>query len=190
MNDAGDSLVQFGELLQEASKRLGIISRGDAERVLMRHVRECIEPSLANQLEKDARVLDVGSGGGLPGLALAILRGDIHVTLVEPREKKAAFLERAILKLRLGNAVVAQSTLEEFSLTNPPEFNIAIARAVSWTRPMIKALSTLVVSSGSLIRFGSPNPHIPSVTILPLTQGPRALQVWPRSSWPDLPDAP
>ena len=82
------------------------------------------------------RVVDIGSGAGFPGLPLAIARPDLSVTLVEPRQKKAAFLRHCIRELALGNATVFQGRIEE---VGGQTFQCATTRAVghlpTWIGP-------------------------------------------------------
>jgi 16S rRNA (guanine527-N7)-methyltransferase len=72
-------------------------------------------------------VVDIGSGAGFPGLPLAIARPDLSVTLVEPRQKKAAFLRHCVRELPLGNATVFQGRIEE---VGGQTFQSATTRAV------------------------------------------------------------
>ena len=75
-----------------------------------------------------ARVLDVGSGAGLPGLPLAIARPDLTVTLLEPRSKRAAFLRHAVRTVPAQNAVVLEGRVEKLL---QPAFDVATIRALA-----------------------------------------------------------
>lgn len=75
-----------------------------------------------------ARVIDIGSGGGFPAIPLAIWRSDLTVTLVEPREKRAAFLRHALRLLSLTTAEVLQRGIEDVPAEKPWE--VATTRAV------------------------------------------------------------
>ena len=74
-----------------------------------------------------ARVLDIGSGAGFPGIPLAISRTDLSVSLLEPRSKRAAFLRHVVRSVPVENANVLQNRLEELSR---PGFDLATVRAV------------------------------------------------------------
>lgn len=75
------------------------------------------------------RLLDVGSGGGVPGIPLAIARSDWHVVLVEANGKKAAFLQQAAIELSLANVRVQHSRIEDYR--SEPPFDVVISRAFS-----------------------------------------------------------
>ncbi len=73
------------------------------------------------------RVVDIGSGAGFPGLPLAIARPGVHVTLVEPRARRAAFLRHVLRTLRVANAAVVEARIEE---VGGQTFDAATTRAV------------------------------------------------------------
>ena len=180
--------MEYGELLSDATERMGIVSRGDLDRLLRKHVRESLAVDLANALPHGARVLDVGAGGGLPGIPLAIVRDDLKVTLLEARAGKAAFLERARMILKLANLEVLSGRMEGLSTCETTRWNVALSRAVTWTGPMVRALRTCMRQDGMLIRFGPTTGEFPTgVRVVPLEgTEPRALQFWPPETWDGL----
>jgi 16S rRNA (guanine527-N7)-methyltransferase len=186
-----DRLVEYGEAIAASHPRLGLVSRGDLGRVFMRHVRECLTPGLIELPARGARLADVGSGAGLPGIPLALLREDLEVCLIEPRERRAAFLERMVLTLRLTRTRVLLGTLER-AIREHQEmmWDLALSRAVRWNPAMIEAISPRLDPAGVILRFGAPVPSRADVRVVPLDgDTPRAVQVWPREAWPDLPEA-
>jgi len=184
-------LLRYGSLLEEGASRLGLVGRGDRGHVLNRHLRPALEPTFVGVIPEGARVLDVGSGGGLPGIPLSILREDLELTLLEPRLRKVAFLERALLDLKLRNAVVIAGSLEEFgrrSVTTP--WTVAVARGIRWTPAMVRALGRILGEAGVVARFGSMTESTDGVRVLPLDpDGEHAIQIWPPPTWAALPGA-
>jgi len=107
-------LTKFGLLVYEHADRLGLISKRDRSTLFTRHVLDSLNPiSLFDR--PPASVLDVGSGAGFPGIPLAAVWPSATVTLLERRERKAGFLERAARELGLRNAKVIPSRLEDLA---------------------------------------------------------------------------
>ena len=100
-----------------------------------------------------ARLVDVGSGGGLPGLPLKLRRPDLHVTLIESDQGKAAFLVQAAARLRLrGVEVLARSAEEVGQDARYREtFDVAVARALAPMRVLAELCLPLVRVGGTLL---------------------------------------
>lgn len=77
----------------------------------------------------NAKILDVGTGGGLPGIVLAIMRPQWHLTLIDPVHKKTAFLQQVKAQLRLDNLMVINGKVED--LTSEAQFDLITSRAFS-----------------------------------------------------------
>jgi 16S rRNA (guanine527-N7)-methyltransferase len=109
--------------------------------------RHALESAAGAPLVPDrARLIDIGSGGGFPGVPLAILRPDVSVTLLEPRHKRASFLRHVVRAVPVENATVLGERVE--SLAGAP-FNAATVRAVGDIAEMIDGAPFL--SSGALL---------------------------------------
>nr|BFE84987.1 hypothetical protein GCM10020093_075880 [Planobispora longispora] len=98
---------------------------------------------VAEAIPADVRLVDIGSGAGLPGLVLAIVRPDISVTLLEPLLRRTVFLEECVETLKLENVEVLRGRAEEFA--GRREFDVASARAVApldrlltWALPLLR----------------------------------------------------
>ena len=115
---------------------------------------ELVEDSLVlvQHLGPAHRVVDVGSGGGLPGLPLKISRPDLSVTLIEADQSKAAFLVQACAKLGLDVEVLARRAEE---LGHEPRlresFDLAVARALAPTPVLVELCLPLVRVGGRLL---------------------------------------
>lgn len=109
--ETAERLDQFGTLVQKWSRRINLVSPADLPHLWTRHI---LDSAQLAQFAPDtaARWVDLGSGGGFPGLVLAILfqerRPDIGITLVESDGRKAAFLHHAANELGLTARVVTQ----------------------------------------------------------------------------------
>jgi 16S rRNA (guanine527-N7)-methyltransferase len=110
----GDRLhtaVAFAELLITDGVVRGLIGPREAPRIWERHLLNCAVVS--ELIDPDARVVDVGSGAGLPGIVLALVRPDSSVVLVEPLARRAAFLAEVVTALALTNATVVRARAED-----------------------------------------------------------------------------
>jgi 16S rRNA (guanine527-N7)-methyltransferase len=103
---------EYGRLLHERSAALALIAKGDRGEVFTRHILDSLNP-VALFDAPPASLLDVGSGGGLPGIPLAIAWPDTRAVLLESRERKAGFLELASRRVGLRHVRVACTRLED-----------------------------------------------------------------------------
>src|SRR4029079_9305480 len=94
----------------------------------------------------DARLADIGSGGGLPGIPLALARPQWHVALVESNEKKAAFLQQAKIELQLSNVEIQAQRVEAW---RPAErFAVVISRAFAELSDFVAACKHILAPGG------------------------------------------
>nr|WP_256466080.1 16S rRNA (guanine(527)-N(7))-methyltransferase RsmG [Yersinia ruckeri] len=117
-------LVGYVELLHKWNKAYNLTSVRDPEQMLIRHILDSIvvNPHLQGQ-----RFIDVGTGPGLPGIPLAIVRPDSHFTLLDSLGKRVRFLRQVQHELGLNNIEPVQSRVEDFS--GEPGFDGVISRA-------------------------------------------------------------
>lgn len=148
----GERLEAFARLVETSPHNL--VSKRARSELRSRHVPECV--ALASMLPRgEQRVLDVGSGGGFPGIVLAIVRPELEVHLLDSTQKKANFLEDAGKELDLP-IVVHRGRAED--LAKPPladTFDVVTARAVapldrliSWTIPFLRVGGLLYAVKG------------------------------------------
>jgi 16S rRNA (guanine527-N7)-methyltransferase len=112
-----DRLLAYSALLQKWNRSYRLTALGDPQQIVSHHLLD----SLAIvRWVGDGRLADVGSGGGMPGLPLAIVRPDLPVVLVEANGKKAAFLRQAAIELGLTNVTVVGERVERWQPQVPP----------------------------------------------------------------------
>lgn len=121
-------------------------------------VDDCL--TLVGLLEPGARVVDVGSGGGLPGLPLAVVRPDLQITLIEARARKTAFLVQAAARLGLANVAVLGMRAE--TAGRSPEhreaYDVAVARALAPMPVLAELCLPLVRVGGRLLAMKASAP--------------------------------
>jgi 16S rRNA (guanine527-N7)-methyltransferase len=144
-----DRLVAYRDLIVRWSERMNLVSRGDIPHLLGNHVLDSLTP--VAEIPDSARLIDIGSGAGLPGIPLAIVRPDLDVTLLESIHKKAVFIRNAISTLGLRNVTLIESRLETMELKR--DFDIATIRALPRRDNLIEKIQALVRSGGKIIYY-------------------------------------
>jgi 16S rRNA (guanine527-N7)-methyltransferase len=128
-----EPLFRYGELTIERSALLNLVGPADRPRFFQRHVAECLHPTLVELARREGAIVDIGSGAGLPGIPLALIAEETRVLLVEPRLRKAQFLEATVAALGLASRVeVFQGSAEKLILESDATLGagLATARAV------------------------------------------------------------
>jgi len=133
-----EHLGRFCELLREANERLNLTRITDARGMALLHV---VDALTLLPLVRDARTLaDLGSGGGVPGIPLALARPELRVALLESRGKKAAVLESLVAELGLAPRVAVAAVRGEAWLAEN-KVDLLVARAVGRTPAVLELLS-------------------------------------------------
>ena len=148
--DAGDLLGRYADLLATDGVVRGLIGPREVTRLWSRHLANCAV--LEELVPHGVVVADVGSGAGLPGLPLALVRPDLRVVLVEPLLRRATFLGEAVTALGLDDRVeVVRGRAEEQALS----VDVVTARAVApldklagWTLPLARVGGKVLALKG------------------------------------------
>jgi 16S rRNA (guanine527-N7)-methyltransferase len=145
---------QFVGLLAESGVSHGLIGPREVTRLWERHVLNCAV--IQEAIALDQMVIDVGSGAGLPGLALAIARPDLDLHLIEPMLRRTNWLSMAVDQLGLTNVTVHRGRAEEFAgkLRAPVVTARALARLselARWCLPLLLPGGSLLAIKGSSV---------------------------------------
>jgi 16S rRNA (guanine527-N7)-methyltransferase len=167
--DQVERLIAFEELLRRRAVPLGLLSKGDEGRLWDRHVLDSLRAAaLVDPADRVA--VDLGSGAGLPGIVVAIAGPHLRVHLVEPKQRRVAFLELAVERLRLTNVSVIACRTEDVDI----QADLATARALaqlerSWSlaRPLLRAGGRLLYFSGPSGGVPEPPPGASHIRIAP-----------------------
>ncbi len=112
--DTLDKLRHFGELLRVSNVKVNLLSRKDMDDVEYRHIAFCAAISQFLKPADGARIADVGTGGGLPGVVLAILYPNTTVEMFDGVGKKIAMINEMLVELKLPNAYAHNARIEEY----------------------------------------------------------------------------
>lgn len=144
-------LEDYVQLLQDWNTKVNLISRSAKKDIWLGHILHSISPLFLFRLQTGLSILDLGTGGGLPGIPLAILRGDLRITLLDSIRKKISAVQDIIDRLVLSNVAAITSRAEDLpKASNFSQFDLIIARAVAplvdiikWSRPLLHGRKTL-----------------------------------------------
>ncbi|GAB3692602.1 16S rRNA (guanine(527)-N(7))-methyltransferase RsmG [Corynebacterium nasicanis] len=132
----------------------GFIGPREVERLWDRHILNCAV--IGEVMAHGAKVADVGSGAGLPGIPLAIARPDLDITLIEPLLKRSVYLQEVVDLLALPNVTVIRARAEDRPLAEPVD--IVTSRAVAplgklagWSLPLVRRGGEMIAMKGSSV---------------------------------------
>lgn len=146
---APDRFVRLLELL--AAEPSAVTSVRDPEEAVEIHIADSLSGLLVPAVASGQRIADIGAGGGLPGLVLAIARPDAEVTLIESVGGKADFIEQTAAELGLDNVEVLAVRAEEAPAT--PGFDVVTARALGSLPLVLEYAAPLLAVFGSAVAW-------------------------------------
>lgn len=141
-----DLARRFTAALGQHGEERGLIGPLEPPRLWSRHI---LNSAVIAPLFSPGRVGDVGSGAGLPGVVLAIARPDVQWVLIEPMERRVAWLTEQVDSLQLDNVEVVRARAEDWKAG--PVLDAVTARAVSALRTLVPITAPLVRNGGELI---------------------------------------
>jgi 16S rRNA (guanine527-N7)-methyltransferase len=169
---AQEKLLAFAVLLGKWNKVYNLTALREEEQVISHHLLDSL--AVLPHLGAARRLADIGSGGGLPGIPLAIARPDVHVALVESNQKKSAFQQQARIELGLDNVSVHCERVEGWQ---PEEkCDVVISRAFSDLAEFVRLSGYLLAAGGALLAMKGVHPY---EEIAQLPAGWRVAEVMP-----------
>ncbi len=156
-----DGLWQYAELLKAKNQVVNLISRKDEDNILEKHILHTLTlllPSVSNfVIPQNATVFDIGTGGGLPGIPIKIVRPDISIALVDSIGKKIVAVQEFIDALGFKNAraIAHRSEVLATKDGHKKQYDVIVSRAVApldeivaWTKDLVKPGATLLALKG------------------------------------------
>lgn len=147
-----DLLWRYTQLLSEYTEA-NVIGSKDMYSILLDHVLDSLSCLSLRSVRLQGKIVDVGSGGGLPGIPLAIACPGLDVTLMEATYKKVKFLEYAIDELKLSNVNVRNARAESAGLTKElrDKTSLAVARALAFLPVVLEYCAPFVEKGGAVL---------------------------------------
>lgn len=140
-----DALLMYLTMLSNWSRAYNLTAIREPRAMLVQHVLDCVS---VLRFVRGPRVLDIGSGAGLPGFVIAILRPDLHVTLVDSVAKKTTFCRQVCAHLRIGNVEPMHTRIEKLDVGTG--FDTIVARAFA-SLGKLNACATRALAPGGTI---------------------------------------
>lgn len=138
-------LQRYADFLLDWNTKVNLVSRNDIQNIWRSHILHSISIFSLLSIETGTRILDLGTGGGLPGIPIAIVREDLKITLLDSIRKKTAAVQNIVNALSLPNVNVITGRAEEIVQKNKGQWDIVISRAVAplvqlieWSKPLLK----------------------------------------------------
>lgn len=152
-----EQFLQLEDLYKDWNQKINVVSRKDIDELYLRHVLHSLGIAKIHAFKPGTSVLDVGTGGGFPGIPLAILYPETHFTLVDAIGKKIKVVNEVVEGLGLTNVDTLHGRVEELKT----QFDFIVSRAVAamptfvhWTKGKIKKESLQERKNGILYLKG------------------------------------
>jgi len=152
--DTQQRLLEYIVLIEKWNRVHNLTAIREPEKMVSHHLLDSL--AVAPHLHAK-RLLDVGSGAGLPGIPLALAKPDAHVTLLDSNHKKAAFLNQAVMELKLKNAEVCSERVESWQEQNT--FDVIISRAFSEMGEFVRITRHLLAPGGTFAAMKGLHPY-------------------------------
>lgn len=150
--DRAAALAKHASLMLEWNRRTNLTALTDPKDVAVRHVIDSLAP--APFIPPGARLLDVGSGAGFPGIPIHVLRPDLSTLLIDAARKRVSFLQFAIRSLKLSGIAARHVRVEDLEDENG--FDVVVCRAYSGLGNFVKDAARLLAPSGIIIALKGP----------------------------------
>lgn len=153
-----DSFNIYKEMLKEWNQKINITSITNDDEIDVKHFLDSLTPLITNLFNGKKKLIDIGTGGGFPGLPLKIINQDLNVTLLDSLNKRIIFLNEVINKLGLKDIVAIHGRAEELSIKPMyrEQYDIAISRAVASLNTLSEYCMPFVKVGGYFISMKGP----------------------------------
>ena len=142
-------------MLLEKNKVMNLTAITDPEEIRIKHIEDSL--TIQEYIEKNAKVIDIGTGAGFPGIPLKIQREDIEITLLDSLGKRIKFLQEVVDELELKNVDCVHARAEDYTKEKREKYDCAVSRAVAELRVLAEYALPYVKLGGEFISMKGPN---------------------------------
>ena len=148
-----EQFIRYLTHLIEWNKAINLTAIIEPKEIIIKHFVDSLTALVATSFPLNCAVLDVGSGGGFPGIPLKIVRPDIRLVLVDPVQKKCSFLNSVIGLLKLHDVSTFAGTIEQYTKRPTSQvIDTIVLRALKYEE-IRKYISALLMSKGKLVLY-------------------------------------
>jgi 16S rRNA (guanine527-N7)-methyltransferase len=148
-----DQFMRYLAHLIKWNKAINLTSIIDPKEIIIKHFVDSLTALVATSFPSHSAVLDVGSGGGFPGIPLKIMRSDLQLTLIEPVRKKCSFLNSVIGLLKLQHVSTFDGTVEQYAKQPFHSINDAVVVRALKYKVIRQHLPVLLAANGKVVLY-------------------------------------
>ena len=152
-NEQEEKFLRYYEFLVQENQKYNLTAITSKEDVFYKHFLDSVLP--AEEIEKNAKVIDIGSGAGFPAVPLKIVRPDLKFTLVDSLNKRVNFLNQLFYKINLSDIEAVHSRAEDYIKNNREKFDISVARAVASLNTLLEYMVPYLKVGGKCLIYKS-----------------------------------
>ncbi|AGL03975.1 16S rRNA (guanine(527)-N(7))-methyltransferase RsmG [Desulfoscipio gibsoniae] len=156
-NSVIDKFEIYYQMLINKNKEYNLTSIIEPVEAAVKHFIDSLTLYQEISSTSGAKIVDIGSGAGFPGIPLKIYKDDIDMTLIDAVGKKVSFMQQVIKNLNLQNVIAIQTRAEELASTGRERYNVALSRAVAELRVLVEYALPLIQVGGIFVAAKGPN---------------------------------
>lgn len=153
-------IEQFKSILLEWNEKINLTRITDSDDFIKKHVIDSLMVINRVCVKKDSKIIDIGTGPGIPGILIKLLRPDLHVSLLESQRKKANFIQYALEQMKLTDVIIINDRAENAAKKRDfrEKYDIAVARAVSSLNVLLELCLPFVRIGGTFVAMKGEDP--------------------------------
>ncbi len=147
-----EKILTYISLIFKWNSVSGLISQKDEKRLFLRHFCDSLQPLLLFGFKKNAKILDIGAGGGFPSIPIQIFRPDLIFFLAESNRKKFVFLNEVKMSLNINTMEICNKRIEKISVPEE-KYDYVLSRGLSSLIKFSRIAKPFIISDGRMYTF-------------------------------------